>query len=320
MRPPVLAAAIMLFLANGTVSAAEKIRVGVPQQVVHWMVFPLAQQKGFFKEEGFDAEIVRITGPSGRSALMSGDIDYYTTIAFMVQSAVVGLPVKVVAAYVNCPPFILMSRPELKTAQDLKGKTVGVGAPPGSSPDVIAKLSLKHLGLDPDKDVKYVYLNSHERTYLALEQGLYAAGLIPPPFDFKGAKLGLNSLARAAEFLTYPEDGLIATVKKIKEKPDEVKRVIRAGIKANRYIRSQREGTVQFLMAWQKVDRETASANYDSALRSFNDDGSLPEAGLRLIVDEAKKPAKIAREIPLADIADLSILREAQKELGTRAK
>jgi ABC-type nitrate/sulfonate/bicarbonate transport system substrate-binding protein len=320
MKLPALAAAIILSVANGTASPAEKIRVGVPQQVVHWMVFPLAQQKGFFKEEGFDAEIVRITGPSGRSALMSGDIDYYTTIAFIVQSAVVGLPVKVVAAYVNCPPFILMSRPELKSAQDLKGKTMGIGAPPGSSPDVIAKLSLKHLGLNPEKDVKYVYLNSHERTYLALEQGLYAAGLIPPPFDFKGAKLGLNALARAAEILTYPEDGLIATVKKIKEKPDEVKRVIRAGIKSNRYIRSEREGTIQFLMAWQKVDRETASANYDSAIRSFNDDGSLPEAGLRLIIDEAKKTAKVEREIPLTNVADLSILREAQKELGIRPK
>jgi len=320
MKLPVLAAAIILLVANGTASPAEKIRVGVPQQVVHWMVFPLAQQKGFFKEEGFDAEIVQITGPSGRSALMSGDIDYYTTIAFIVQSAIVGLPVKVIAAYVNCPPFVLMSRPELKSAQDLKGKTMGIGAPPGSSPDVIAKLSLKHLGLNPDKDVKYVYLNSHERTYLALEQGLYAAGLIPPPFDFKGAKLGLNSLARAAEILTYPEDGLIATVKKIKEKPDEVKRVIRAGIKANRYIRTQREGTIQFLMAWQKVDRETATANYDSAVRSFNDDGSPPEAGLRLIIDEAKKTAKVEREIPLTNVADLSILREAQKELGIRAK
>jgi NitT/TauT family transport system substrate-binding protein len=320
MKLPVLAAAIILLVANGTASPAEKIRVGVPQQVVHWMVFPLAQQKGFFKEEGFDAEIVQITGPSGRSALMSGDIDYYTTIAFIVQSAIVGLPVKVIAAYVNCPPFVLMSRPELKSAQDLKGKTMGIGAPPGSSPDVIAKLSLKHLGLNPDKDLKYVYLNSHERTYLALEQGLYAAGLIPPPFDFKGAKLGLNSLARAAEILTYPEDGLIATVKKIKEKPDEAKRVIRAGIKANRYIRTQREGTIQFLMAWQKVDRETATANYDSAVRSFNDDGSLPEAGLRLIIDEAKKTAKVEREIPLTNVADLSILREAQKELGIRAK
>jgi len=316
----VIAAAIMWLIASGTAPAVDKIRVGVPQQVVHWMVFPLAQQKGFFKEEGFDAEIVRITGPSGRSALMSGDIDYYTTIAFIVQSAVVGLPVRVLAGYVNCPPFILMSRPEFKSAQELKGKTVGVGAPPGSSPDVIAKLSLKHLGLDPDKDVKYVYLNSHERTYLALEQGLYAAGLIPPPFDYRGTKLGLNSLARAAEFLTYPEDGLIATVNKIKEKPDEVKRVIRAGIKANRYIRNQRDGTIQFLMAWQKVDRETATANYESAVRSFNDDGSLPEAGLRLIVDEAKKTAKIDRDIPLTSIADLSILREAQKEMGIRPK
>ncbi|HEY1236269.1 MAG TPA: hypothetical protein VGH22_23015 [Candidatus Binatia bacterium] len=47
-----------------------------------------------------------------------------------------------------------------------------------------------------------------------------------------------------------------------------------------------------WLMAWQKVDRETANTNYDSAIRSFNDDGSLPEAGLRLIVDEAKKPQR----------------------------
>ena len=320
MQHVLIAAVMILSFLCGTARGADKIRVGVPQQVVHWMVFPLAQQKGFFKEEGFDAEIVRITGPSGRSALMSGDIDYYTTIAFIVQSAIVGLPVKVLAAYVNCPPFVLMSRPEFKSAQDLRGQTMGIGAPPGSSPDVIGKLSLRHLGLNPDKDVKFVYLNSHERTFLALEQGLYAAGLIAPPFDFQGKRLGFNSLARADDILTYPEGGLIATMKKTKEKPDEVKRVIRAGIKANRYIRSQREGTIQFLMDWQKVNRVTASANYDSAVRVFNEDGALPETGLRLIVEEAKKTAKIEREIPLSDIADMSILREAQKELGIKPK
>ena len=320
MKNILVAAVTIVALFSHAVRAADKIRVGVPQQIVHWMVFPLAQQKGFFKEEGLDVEIVRITGPSGRSALMSGDIDYYTTIAFIVQSAIVGLPVKVVAAYVNCPPFVVMSRPEFKTAQDLKGKTMGIGAPPGSSPDVIAKLSLKHLGLNPDKDVKFVYLNSHERTFLALEQGLYAVGLIPPPFDFQGKKLGLNVLVRADEILTYPEDGLIATVKKIKEKPDEVKRVIRAGIKSNRYIRTQREETIQFLMNWQKVDRETASANYDGAVRVFNDDGALSEAGLRLIIDEAKKTAKVERTIALNEIADLSILKQAQKELAIKTK
>jgi len=292
MKKIFVAVVTMLFFLCGSLRAADKIRIGVPQQVVHWMVFPLAQKKGFFKEEGFDAEIVRITGPSGRSALVSGEIDYYTTIAFIIQSVILGLPVKVVAAYVTCPPFVLMSRPEFKSAQDLKGKTVGVGAPPGSSPDVIAKLSLRHFGLNTDKDVKFVYLNSHERTFLALEQGLYAAGLIPPPFDFQGKKLGFNFL----------------------------KRVIRAGIKANRYIRADREGTIQFLMEWQKVNRETATANYDSSARVFNDDGSLPESGLRLIIDEAKKTAKVEREVSLNDVADLSILRQAQKELGIKPR
>ncbi len=310
----------MAFLFCGDLGAADKIRIGVPQQVVHWMVLPLAQKKGFLKEEGFDAEIVRITGPSGRSALVSGEIDYYTTIAFIVQSVIQGLPAKVMAAYVTCPPFVLMSRPEFKSAQDLKGKTMGIGAPPGSSPDIIARLALRHFGLNPDKDVKFVFLNSHERTFLALEQGLFAAGLIPPPFDYQGKKLGLNFLARADELLTYPEDGIIANLKKIKEKPGEIKRVMRAGIKANRYIRTDREGTIQFLMEWQKVNRETASANYDSAARVFNDDGSLPESGLRLIIDEAKKTAKIEREISLSEVADLSILREAQKELGIKPR
>lgn len=317
----IFAALIALMLVQiGSVDAADKIRIGVPQQVVHWMVFPLAEKKGFFKEEGFDAEIVRITGPSGRSALVSGDIDYYTIIAFMVQSVVLGLPARVLAAYVTCPPFVLMARPEIKSAQDLKGKTMGIGAPPGSSPDIIARLTLRHFGLNADKHVKFVYLNSHERTYLALEQGLYAAGLIAPPFDVQGKKLGFNTLARAFELLAYPENGVIATVKKIKEKPDEIKRMIRVGIKANRYIRSDREGTIQFLMDWQKINRELASAIYESSARIFNDDGSLPEAGLRLIIDEAKKTAKVEREISLNDVADLSILKEAQRELASKVR
>ncbi|HEY7167987.1 MAG TPA: hypothetical protein VIB79_25750, partial [Candidatus Binatia bacterium] len=166
----------------------------------------------------------------------------------------------------------------------------------------------------------YVFLNSHERTYLALEQNLVSIGLIAPPFDYQGRKNGLNALLRAAEILSYPEDGLIAHVRKIKEKPEEIKRVIRAGIKANRYIHSDREGTIQFLMGWQKVSREIAAAGYDTGVRAFNQDGSLPESGLRLIVDDAKRNAKVERDIPLSEIADLSILRQAQKELGIKPR
>jgi len=71
MKNVLVAAVTLAILYSHAAAAADKIRIGVPQQIVHWMVFPLTQQKGFFKEEGFDAEIVRITGPSGGSALTS---------------------------------------------------------------------------------------------------------------------------------------------------------------------------------------------------------------------------------------------------------
>jgi ABC-type nitrate/sulfonate/bicarbonate transport system substrate-binding protein len=303
-----------------SVLGAEKVRIGVPQQVIHWATFPLAQKKGFFKDEGLDTEIIRILGPAGRSALVGGELDYYTTVAFMTQSIISGIPARVMASFVTCPAFVLMSRPEWKSASDLKGQTVGIGGPPGSAVDIIARLSLRHLGLNPEKEVKFVFLNSHERTFLALQQNLFAAALIPPPFDYQGAKLGFHPLARAHDFINYPEGGVIAHTRKIKEKPDEIKRVIRAGIRANRYIRAEREGTIQFLMDWQKVNRETATANYDGASKIFPEDGAFSEAGLRLIIDEAKKAAKVDRDVTFNEVADLSILREAQREFGVKAK
>ena len=93
-----------------------------------------------------------------------------------------------------------------------------------------------------------------------------------PPFDFEAKKRGFNILARAEEVLTFPETGLVTGVKKIQEKPDEIKRVIKAGIKANRYIRGNRDGTIQFIMEWLKVNREVATATYDSVVKVYDED------------------------------------------------
>jgi ABC-type nitrate/sulfonate/bicarbonate transport system substrate-binding protein len=130
--------------------------------------------------------------------------------------------------------------------------------------------------------------------------------------------LGFSTLARAQGLVTYPEGGLSTTAKKIKERPDEVKRVIEAGIKANRYIRAEREGTIQFLMAWQKVDREVATATYESVANAYNDDGTVPEDGLRVVIEEAKKNSKVNHEVSINQVADLSMLKQAQKELGIK--
>ena len=154
--------------------------------------------------------------------------------------------------------------------------------------------------------------------FAAVKQGLTVATAGSTPVDYLGKKFGYVVLARAYDLFSYRTRGLVASVRKIKENPDQLKRVIKAGIKANRYLRQNRDGTVQAIMQWMKVNKETAAATYDGSAKSFNDDGSVPEAGLRIAIDEAKKATNIGREIAFSEVADFTILREAQREMGIK--
>ena len=153
-----------------------------------------------------------------------------------------------------------------------------------------------------------------------MKQGLADAAVLGSPFDFLGKKMGFVVLARAYELFSYPTGGLAASVKKIRERPDESKRVIKAGIKASRYIHQNHEGTIQVMMEWLKIDKEMATATYESTSKAFSEDGTIPEDGLRLVIDEAKTSANLQRQVLFSDVADLSILTEAQKELGIKRK
>jgi NitT/TauT family transport system substrate-binding protein len=304
-------------LLHPSVHAADRIRIGIPDFTAQFGSLPLGQKRGFLKEEELQGEVIRMNATVGLAALAIGEIDYYTVIGPGVAAAIQGVPIKVVACYVPSAPFALIARSEFKSVQDLKGKTIGLNTF-GGNIEVVARLIFKHFGLDPDKEIKFLALGVSERRFAAMKQGLAAATLGTPPLDFFGQKMGFVVLTRAHELFSYPASGVLASVKKIKERPDEVKRVIKAGIKANRYFRQNREGTIQVMMEWMKIDKETATATYDSALKAFSDDGSLPEDGFRILIEETKKQAKVSREISLTDVAELSILREAQRELGIK--
>jgi len=283
-----------------------------------FMTFPLAQKRGFLKEEGVEAEIMRISAAAGRAALSSGEVDYSTGIGgTAIGGALTGVPIRVVACYVPAPVLALVARPEFKSVPALKGKTIAVLIFGGVA-HFAARAIVKHFGLDPEKDVKYLAVGPPDARFAALSQGLVDAAVLGPPLDFAAKKQGHNILARADEILIFPETGLVAAVKKIQEKPDEIKRVIRAGIKANRYIRANRDGTIQFLMDWLRLNREIATATYDGVVNVYNEDINVCEQGLRLVIEETKKTVKVSREIPFNEIADLSIARVAQRELGIK--
>ena len=308
---------IAVFVLGNFVFAADKIRIGIPDFVSQFSTLPLAQKKGFLQEEGLQAEIVRINATVGIAALANGEIDYYPGIGPGVAAVLQGVPIKVVACYVPSAPFALIARPEFQTVQELRGKAVALNTF-GGNIEVVARLIFKHFGLDADKEIKFLALGTNERRFAAMKQGLAAATLGTPPMDFFGKKLGFAVITRAHELFSYPASGVLVSVKKLREQPDEVKRVIKAGIRFNRYFRQNREGAIPAMMEWMKIDKEIAAATYESVVKSFNDDGGLPEDGLRLLIDEAKKQTKVNREVAPGDVADLSILRESQKELGIR--
>ena len=310
---------LILFLFDTAAHAADKITIGVPELNAQFIPLALAEKKGFFREDGLQGEVIRINPTVALAALVSGELDYWTVIGNSAAAAIQGVPLRVLACYVPGSPSALIARPEFKSVQELKGRAIGLNTS-GGALESVGRLIFKHFGLDPDKEIKFLPLGTNERRFSAMKQGLTAGTLGSPPLDFLGKKMGFVVLARAHELFSYPTSGVIASVKKIKEKPEEIKRVIKAGIKANRYVRQNRDDTIQFMMEWSKTDKEMTTATYESVLKLFNDDGGVPEKGLLLVIDELKKLGKVEREIAPSEVADLSILREAQKEMGIKER
>ena len=312
-------AVFSICLFDASVHGADKIRIGFSELIASYSSLPVGQKRGFLQEEGLQGEFIRMGATVGLATLVTGEIDYYTSIGPGVAAALRGAPVKIVACYVPGPTATMIARPEFKSVPELRGKTIGLNVF-GGNLEIIARNIFKHFGMDADKDIKFLAGGPLEARLASMKQGLIVATLGGPPTDFLGKKMGFVVLARAHELFSFPVTGILASDKKIKEKPDEVKRVIKAGIKANRYIRQNRDGTVQAWMEWMKIDKEMATATYDSVGKAFNEDGSLPEDGLRMLIDEAKKAAKISREVASSEVVDLTILKEAQRELGIQGR
>jgi ABC-type nitrate/sulfonate/bicarbonate transport system substrate-binding protein len=306
---------LMLLTFTAAIDAADKIRISIGNLSGQFMTFPLAHKRGFLKEEGIDSEIIRVTGGATGAALSSGDLDYGTGMTL--GGAISGLPVKVVACFVPAPVLAMVARPEIKSVQELRGKTIGVSTFAGGS-IFAARLMGKHFGLDPDKDMKFVAVGAVESRFIRLTQGLLDAAVLAPPLDAEAKKLGFNVLVRAEDILIFPETDLVAGIKKIQDKPDEIKRVIKAGVKANRYIRGNRDGTIQFIMDWLKVKKDVAAATYDGVVKVYNEEPEICEKGLRVTIEERKQALKITREVPFNEVADLSLIREALREMGIK--
>jgi NitT/TauT family transport system substrate-binding protein len=319
MLTQVLVILVTLLWLSAQGDALDRIRIAVSNPNMPNLTVAVTQQKSFFKDENVEAEIIRMNPNVAITALATGDVDYCQLFGAVVGGAIVGLPVRIVAGLLDNWPLTLIAQPEYKSLKELKGKTLGISSF-GATPDVGARMMLKQVGLDPEKDIKVLALGSDAARLAALKQRVVDVVIISPPADAQMEKQGYKILARAYELFSFPYLGLGTHTKKMKEKPEEIRRTIKATIRANRFIRENREEAVRILVDWGKVERDYAYASYDALRNLFNADGNVPEDGLKLVIDQARRSAKITREVMPAEVADLTFLREAQAELGIKQR
>lgn len=309
----------MLAIAVSTVPAqgADKVRIGVSNYNISNLTVGVAQTKDFFKQEGIEAEIIRMNPNVATMALVSGDIDYSTLIGSVIGANLKGAKLKMIACSQDRTPLSLVGKAAIKSVKELKGKTIGVGSY-GSTPDIIARMVVKHYGVDPETEIKMLALGSDSARLTALKEGVVDAIIVAPPVDFEGKKMGFNILSRAGDILRFPYNGLGTSVEKITERPDGVKRVIRAIVRANGFIRRNREGAIQVLVNWTKTKPEFAEAAYDSTVGVFSQDGTIPEDGLRLVIENFRQSMNLSRQVSLSDVSDSTLLFQVQRDLGIK--
>ena len=309
----------MLAIAASTVPAqgADKVRIGVSNYNISNLTVGVAQTKDFFKQEGIEAEIIRMNPNVATMALVSGDIDYSTLIGSVIGANLKGAKLKMIACSQDRTPLSLVGKGAIKSVKELKGKTIGVGSY-GSTPDIIARMVVKHYAVDPETKVKMLALGSDSARLTALKEGVVDAIIVAPPVDFEGKKMGFNILSRAGDILRFPYNGLGTSVEKITERPDGVKRVIRATVRANGFIRRNREGAIQVLVNWTKTKPEFAETAYDSTVGVFSQDGTIPEDGLRLVIENFRTSMNLSRQVSLSDVSDSTLLFQVQRDLGIK--
>jgi len=298
-----------------TAAVTKKIRIAYPSRGMTVLPLRLAQTQGFFQQERLDAELIQMRAAITVTALSTGDIQYGAPTDSIVRSAARGQPLKGVLSFVNKPMHYLVAKPQFNSVEELRGKTLAINSF-GASEQLTLWALLKAHGIDPDKkDVQVIAIGDSPVRLEALKRGIVDATVVLIPHVIIARNGGFKVLGHAGNYLELSTPGLGVTDQLLKDKREQVKRTMRAVVKAILFMRKNKEQSVRAAMNWLALDRDVAEKSYDMALDSFSEDGSPTLKGLQNSVTLEKQRAVIKEEIPLTKVFDFSALQEVHSEL-----
>jgi NitT/TauT family transport system substrate-binding protein len=312
--------AIVLLLASfGSVAAqATKVAIGYSGISADQLVIWVAKDTGIFAKNNLDAETIYFTGgTTSVTAMISGDTPLIQASGPGIVSA--GLagaePVYVVGGIVSLD-YWLMTQPEIKTAEQLKGGTIAV-ARFGGAADFVARYALARLGLSPGKDVTLIQTGSTPERLAAMEARRVSGSTLVPPATFLAQRKGFHLLADVAALgLAYQHQGGVTTRKFLRENPGVVRNFVKSYIEAVHRMKTDRAAGMKVAAKYLRLnDPELLKRTYESS----TDENKLPMKqyptveGLKIIIDQLASTNPKAKAAKPQDFIDARFVEEFDK-------
>jgi NitT/TauT family transport system substrate-binding protein len=293
--------------------------IGYPARSIGSIQLFIAQEKGFFREEGLQVHLTQIRADVAKVGMLTGELFAHNSVGTSVRAFQTGAPLKILAVNLQSPLFWLVTRPELKSFGDLKGKVMGTTSF-GGVQHLAGLRMLRKGGLNPEKDVTVILAGDTQTQFHSLVSGaIHMAILSPPTVILARDKFKLNVLASAVdEFPSFFQSGLAAAEKTVAEQKGLLKQVLRAQAKANRFFFDNEAGASEVIAKYLKVELPVALESYRISRKAFSPTGIVSEKQIEEFLKIDGGIMKVAEPLSAIAAFDSSFQREVNQELGIK--
>lgn len=298
---------------------SEVLKVAIPSTTQAVLAFNIARDKGYYRAEGLDVELILMSAPIASRALLSGDVTVATVGGAGLPPVLRGSPFKFLFTTYNRAMFWLYAKPEIRDVKALKGKRVGVSGI-GSGPDSLLREILRQNGVDPSRDVAVLSLGVMPTIFSGLQSGIVDAAMLSPPVTFKAEDAGFRELvAFPKQDLVELQGSILVRDASLQSDPAQLERFIRGTYKAFLYIKENRAGTIPIVARYLQVSESLAVKAYDQVVRpAMTQDGILPAEIQAKAVEHVIKRLELKGTPPLSKIFDFSLARKIVAEIQAK--
>ena len=303
---------VLLAQSSAAAPAPTKVTIHIPSKSLSIMPYYFGKDKGFFAAEQIEPQLVMMAPPVAIAALVAGELDFSSTTGAATSAIMRGLPIRRVFYVQQDPVHALLAQPEIKSIEELIGKTVGVTAltdAVGMSTNVI----LRAHGIEAGK-VTLLAMQVTDNAIKSLTSRRIAATLLAPPYVEELQAKGYVKLAEARTYAPLSFIGLVTAIDTMKKSPQKVYGMIAALHRTMTYIvnPANRNEVVQYVSSYHKIDLALAEKAFAAQMLGYSKDGTKPRAAVEKEIEIYRETLKVTKTFTPDDLEDLSLLRKVQ--------